>query len=441
MQTIARTFSHRSIHHVTKEIIKDVIGDINGNPDYLLVAFTNNYREKQKYQQAISKICEESGTQNIMGGTFPGVATSEDLPTTQGCSVMAIKSNEIDIKTPFSFSNVRTNPQKGAKIFGDLFELDEKKSEMGFFLTPGPFYQQNAFEQLKILDTFFARKFKKIFNLIGDIIDKNMGKNGYGSTLFADIVLKKLAQRGVKSLLGGATIDLDMKSCYQFSGDKIFRNALVGTAFSSDNLHFGHSWAFDKSQRSKDFGITDFLKSGYIQSINEKPANETFLEIIGISEDLYEEAFKKFAYASLLYLSAIEYEEEHIPFVSVCHPILDGVITTIPERITSSNNIKADFFTQSGTGIQKSASECATNISKNLRDIRFGIFINCSNRLLIAGDKIEEENKMIKKSIGDDVPFITLYSGGEFSLINQRPVYSSVSVHGFVVGERKNVVF
>ncbi len=441
MQVATRTVSHRSIHQATKTIIKDVIGDINGTPDYLVAAYTTNYKERKGYQQAISKICEESGTNNVMGGTFPGVATSDDLPTTQGCSVIAIKSNELDIKTPFSYSNVRTNPQKGAKKYENLFEFNEKKSEMGFFLTPGPFYQQNAFEQLKILDTVFARKFKKMFNFIGDIINKNMGKNGFGPTLFADTILNELAQKGVKSLLGGATIDLDMESCFQFCGDKIYSNALVGTTFSSEKLQFGHSWAFDKSKRSKDFGITDVLKSGYVQSINKKPANKAFHDIIGISEDLYEEAFKKFSYASLLYLSAIEYAEEHMPFVSVCHPILDGVVTTIPERIFNNSTSKADFFTQSGTGIQKSAFECANSMTEHLENLRFGIFINCSNRLLIAGDKIQKENESIKEAIGEEVPFITLYSGGEFSLINQKPIYSSVSVHGMVVGEKKNVVF
>ena len=441
MQVATRTISHRSIHQATKSIIKDVIGDINGTPDYLLVAYTTNYKERKEYQDAISKICEESGTQNVMGGTFPGVATSDDLPTTQGCSAIAIKSNELEIKTPFSFTNIRTKPQIGAKKYRSLFDLDEKQSEMGFFLTPGPFYQQNAFEQLRILDTFFARKFKGMFNFIGDIINKNMGKNGFGPTIFADVVLNKLAQEGVQSLLGGATIDLDMESCFQFCGDKIYKNALVGTTFSSEKLHFGHSWAFDKSHKSKDFEITDFLKSGYVQRINKKPANKAFHDIIGISEDLYEEAFKKFSYASLLYLSAIEYAKDHIPFVSVCHPILDGVVTTLPERILNNNNSNADFFTQSGTGIQKSAFECANNMVKSLKNIRFGIFVNCSNRLLIAGDKIQKENESIKEAIGEEVPFITLYSGGEFSLINQKPIYSSVSVHGMVVGEKKNVVF
>jgi hypothetical protein len=40
---------------------------------------------------------------------------------------------------------------------------------------------------------------------------------------------------------------------------------------------------------------------------------------------------------------------------------------------------------------------------------------------------------------------MTLYSGGEFSLINHKPVYAAVSVHGMVAGHskspQKNVVF
>ena len=447
MQISTGTTSHRSIYQATKNIIKDVVDDINGTPDFVLVAFTSNYRQKERYEQALSKICEESGTTNIIGGTFPGVATSDDLPTTQGCSLMAIKSNEISFEKPFNYSNIRINPKKGSEVIYDAYQKQKSKSKIGFFLTPGPLYQDNAFEQMKILDTIFAKKFKGMFNFIGKLIDKSMGKGGYGGTLFADKILHLLLNQGVENLIGGATIDLDMKACYQFIGDEIYRNALVGTIFSSDKFEFAQGWTFDKSQKSKKFDITGFLKSsGYIQNINEKSANKEFLNIIGISEELYEEAFGNFAYASLLYLSALKKpNKEYIPFVSVCHPILDGVVTTIPERYLNKNEIIADFFTQSGTGIQKSAYDCAQNISKNLENLKFGIFINCSNRLLIAGDKIEKENIKIKEALGEEVPFITLYSGGEFSLIENNPVYSSVSVHGFVAGEKKvplkNVVF
>ncbi|MCK5140590.1 MAG: hypothetical protein KAQ70_00200, partial [Candidatus Heimdallarchaeota archaeon] len=95
MKIATGTASHRSIHQVTKNIVKDVIGDINGTSDFLLVGFTPNYRSKQVYKEALTKLSEESGTTNIVGGTFPGVATSNGYPTTQGCAVMAIKSNDI----------------------------------------------------------------------------------------------------------------------------------------------------------------------------------------------------------------------------------------------------------------------------------------------------------------------------------------------------------
>jgi hypothetical protein len=447
MQIATGTVSHRSIENATKHVIKDVIENINGTPDFLIVAFTPNYNEKQKYEEALSRICEESGTQNIIGGTFPGVATSNSSPTIQGCAVMAIKTDEMEVQSPFAYSNVRIKPNKGAERIQEAYDNAKEASKTGFFLTTGPFFQQDAFEQMKTLDTVFALKFKKIFNSIGRLINKNMGKNGYGTTTFADSILRRLAEKGVKNLIGGATIDLDMKSCFQFAGDKVFRNALVGTVFSSDKLHFGHGWAFDKSQRNKNYSFTDYLKSsGYIQKINKEPANEAFLDLIGIPRDLYDEAFSKLSYASLLYLSAIKSEkEDYVPFVSVCHPILDGVVSTIPESVFENSNTKADFFTQSGTGIQRSAFECAKEVAKELSNIRFGVFVNCSNRLLIAGDKIDKENAMIKEAIGREIPFITLYSGGEFSLINSRPIYSAVSVHGMVAGELKssvkNVVF
>ncbi|MBY8999296.1 MAG: hypothetical protein KGD64_00065 [Candidatus Heimdallarchaeota archaeon] len=446
MKIATGTASHRSIQQVTKHIIKDVIGDINGNSDFLLVAFTPNYRSRQDYEEALVKLGEESGTKNIVGGTFPGVATSNGYPTTQGCSVMAIQSDDIKFHTPFSYSNIRINPKKGAKIILDSYKKINQKNRMGLFLTAGPFFEPDAFEQMKILDTYFAHKFKGMFNVIGKLINKNMGKNGFGTANYADEILAILSKKNVKNMIGGGTIDLDMKTSFQFEGTKVLKDAMVGTFFSSDKIDFDMDWTFDKSHKLKDFDVSEFLTSGYIQKINNEPAGKAFLDLIGISEDLYNESFARYANASLLYLSALDVENEgHVPYVSIFQSILKGIVTTMPERLLKNKKIKADFFTQSGTGIQKSAFECAMKASQNIEKPRFGMFVNCSNRLLIAGDKIEKENEAIREAIGKDVPFITMYSGGEFSVINKKPVFSAVSVHGMIAGENvttiKNVVF
>ena len=403
MQIATGTTSHRSIHTATKQIINDVIGDINGTPDFMIVAYTPNYREKDEYEKAIAKICEESGTQNIIGGTFPAVATSNDIPTTQGCSLMAFKSSELSFQPPVSYSNVRLNPNKGAEKLVNLFKKDKKQNKTGFFLTPGPNFPPDAFSGMKMLDSVFAHKFRGMFNQVGKLINRNMGKNGYGVTSFAYKILKKLIENGVKNTLGGATIDLDMLSCYQFQGENVFQNAMVGTTFSSDKLDFGHSWTFDKSQRLKTFEISKGLKSSsYVQTINNKPAQEEFLNLLDIPKDLYEEAFKGVAYASLLYLSTLMSEDQgNLPFVSVCHPILEGVISTIPEEILDESDRIAEFCTQSGIGVQKSAYQCAKSASQGIDHPVFGLFINCSNRLLIAGDKIEQENKMIEEAVNE----------------------------------------
>jgi hypothetical protein len=444
MEIATGTSSHRSIHQVTKNIVKDVIGDINGTSDFLMVGFTPNYRSKQAYEEALVKLSDESGTANIVGGVFPGVATSDGYPTTQGCSVMAIKSDDITFHKPYSYSNIRTNPKKGAKIILDCYNKIEQKNKMGFFLTAGPFFEPDAYEQMKILDTYFAQKFKGMFNVIGKFINKNMGKNGYGTANYADEILSILAKKNIYNMIGGATIDIDMVTNFQFEGINVLKDAMVGTFFSSDKLEFDMDWTFDKSQRSDDFNVSEYLTSGYVQKINKKPAREAFLDLIGISEEMYNEEFARYGNASLLYLSALSSDEgEHVPYVSIIQSILNGVVTTIPERILKKDNVSADFFTQSGTGIQESAFECAIKASQNIENPRFGVFINCSNRLLIAGDKIEKETNMIKEAIGNDVPFITFYSGGEFSVIRNKPVFAAVSLHGMIAGENttKNVVF
>ena len=235
--------------------------------------------------------------------TWPG-ATSNDIPTTQGCSLIAFKSSDLDIQPPISYSNVRLDPEKGADKLVNLFKNINRQNKTGFFLTPGPNFPPGAFEDMRMLDMVFAHMFRGMFNQVGKLINRNMGKNGHGVTAFAYKILKKLLENGVQNTLGGATIDLDMLSCFQFQGNNVFRNGMVGTTFASDKLNFGHSWTFDKSNRSNTFEISKGLKSSsYVHAINDKPSKEEFLNIIDVPEELYNEAFKGMAYASLLYLS------------------------------------------------------------------------------------------------------------------------------------------
>lgn len=262
MKIATGTASHRSIHQATKNIVKDVLGDMNGSSDFLMVGFTPNYRSKQAYEEALMKLSEESGTSNIVGGVFPGVATSDGYPTTQGCSVMAIKSDDITFHKPYSYSNIRTNPKKGAKVILDSYNKIEEKNKMGFFLTAGPFFAPDAYDSMKILDTIFAQKFKGMFNAIGKVINKNMGKNGYGTANYADEILSILAKKNVYNMIGGATIDIDMVTNLQFEGTNVLKDAMVGTFFSSDKIEFDMDWTFDKSQKSNDFNVSEFLTSG-----------------------------------------------------------------------------------------------------------------------------------------------------------------------------------
>ncbi len=446
MQISTSTVSHRLIHKTTKDIVKNVISDINGTPNFVLVALTSSYKNREDYQKALLKIQEESGTENIMGGTFPAVVTSDEKPTVQGCAAMAIKSNEIHFEKPFAYSNIRTKPKKGAKIIKEKYKNTLLKSKIGFIITPGPSFLPGAMEDMKPMDSFFAHKFKRIFGVIGTLIQKNMGKQGYGVTEYADVILEILSNSGVDELIGGATYEMDVNPNFQFQGNQVYQNALVGTVISSDILEFGHSWTFDKSQKHKSYIVTDYLKGGYIQKIEKKSASDKFLDEINTTRELYDEAFSRYSYASLLYLTAVLLENgEYSPYVCASHPALKGLITSIPNSKLNGKPFKTELFTQSGSGIKKSAYECAIKARENIDNPLFGIFVNCSNRLIIAGDKIEDENIMIKKALGEDVPFITLYGGGEFSLINSQPIYSSVSLHSFIAGKasfsKKNVVF
>ncbi|UJG39932.1 MAG: hypothetical protein K9W45_08750 [Candidatus Heimdallarchaeum aukensis] len=435
MQVNSGIVSNRSLKKVVKGLINDVIFEIKGIPDFLLIAFTSKYK-RSDYKKALELITQETGIKNLIGGTFPTIGVQNEIPTTQGGAAFTFKGNEIKVQRPVIYKNIRTKKKKFISEFPRIYNSIKAKSKISFVLSTGPKLQPNAMEQLKLLDSYPAIKYQNMFNVLGSGLEWFLGKQGLGTGSYIDELLNYLAINNVSDLIGGATFDIDLQDNYQFVNNFIHSNSLVGTSFSSDTIKFGHSWAFDKSEKTREYSITHKLKSGYIQKINGERANNQLLQIMDLPSNIYNEFFERFSYANALYLSGIKEEDgDYHPFMTANHPKLKGVVSTLPPSKITKKPIKAELFTQSGLGIQRSAYECANKAVKEIINPKFGIFINCANRLLIAGDKIAEENKKLAERLGEDVPFITLYSGCEFSIFNKKPMYTTVSIHGLVAGE------
>ncbi|UJG42685.1 MAG: hypothetical protein K9W46_09860 [Candidatus Heimdallarchaeum endolithica] len=435
MQVKSGMVSNRSLKKVVKELIDDVILEIKGIPDFLLIAFTSKYK-RTDYKRALELLTQETGVKNLIGGTFPAIGVQNEVPTTQGGAAFTFKGSEIKVQRPIIYKNIRTKKKKFITEFPKIYNTTKAKSKIAFVLSTGPKLQPNAMEQLKLLDSYPAIRYQKMFNVLGSGLEWLLGKQGLGTGSYIDELLNYLAINNVSELIGGATFDIDLENNYQFVSDFIYSNSLVGTSFSSDTIKFGHSWTFDKSEKTKEYSITHKLKSGYIQKINGERANNKLLQIMDVPSDIYNEFFEKFSYANALYLSGIKEEDgNYHPFMTANHPKLKGVVSTLPPSKITEDPIKAELFTQSGLGIEKSAYECVNKAAEKITNPKFGIFINCANRLLIAGDKIAEENKKLAERLGDNVPFITLYSGCEFSIFSKKPKYTTVSIHGLVAGK------
>ena len=437
IQIRTTTVAHRSLDKAIDLALKNTVEDVNGTPDFILVGITSKYQKKD-YKRAIHRIKESSGIETIIGGTFPTVVTNNELPTTQGCSIFVIKCKDIKFEKPFSCSNIRVNQKKGIEEIAKKYRKNKRRSKLALTLVAGTTLQANAIEQLKVLDLKMAKEMKKMFNFLGGLMEKKLAKEGYGTVGYIDTLVEDLAKKNISNLIGGATFDIDLESSYQFCGDKITVNGLTGTLLSSDKIHFGHSWTFDKSIGSESYTVSDYLQSGYIQTIHGKLANEELLNVINIPRELYNQSFESFSYANPLYLSGLKSDDnEYFPFLTLCHPTLKGVVTTFPKSKAKGKEFRAEIFKQSGIGVARSAGLCTQEALVDIEKPHFGIFINCANRLLIAGDKIVAENKKIESVLGEDIPFITLYSGAEFSAINKKPIYTNAAIHCIVAGEKK----
>ncbi len=222
---------------------------------------------------------------------------------------------------------------------------------------------------------------------------------------------------GVKSVLGrdfpiigGSTgDDYLFKKTYEYCGDKIMTDAVVGVGLSGKfSFGFGirHGW----EPVGLPLKVTK-VNGVKLQEVDGKPALKIYQEYFGKrASELIEEPLARMAYTYPLGLT-VQGSDELL--------IRDPVRANKKGEITMAAAIPQGTTIRLMLGDRESAIRAAKQAAKIAkaqlqgRPARLILMFNCMARNKLLGVRCNEENQTVQKTIGADVPMLGFYTYGE----------------------------
>lgn len=222
---------------------------------------------------------------------------------------------------------------------------------------------------------------------------------------------------GVKSVLGknfpiiggSSGDDYRFKKTYEYCGDRVLSDAVVGIGLSGDfSFGFGirHGW----EPVGLPLTVTK-ARDTTLQEIDNKPALNVYEEYFGKKAgELIKEPLARMAYTYPLGIS-VEGSDELL--------IRDPVIANKAGEITMAAAIPEGTTIRLMIGDRNAAIRAAKTAAEIARGqlkgkpARFILMFNCMARNKLLGVRCNEENQIVQNAIGSDVPMIGFYTYGE----------------------------
>jgi len=422
-----------------RKAAKSAMDGLRGDADLAIVLLSDRYRTKTCYSEALHSIQKQIGEQTpIIGCIAPVIFASGELPTIRGAALMLLRGSDIKFVT-LAFQNAKTKARVIAKqmVKKYLPYIESSTAYTVLMYAAGPVFAEDTYESLEITNSWFAQKLTPIFSRFFGILSRRLAKKGMGRpTDYIDNLIELLANKGIRNIVGGNSIQHKALFAYEFFNTDVLSNSVVSCLLTSEKLKFGIGWSYGATPTGRKITVDKALTGGVILRANKKGGQEAILEKTGITKTYIEKELASESYALLYHLHGVKDETsgKYFPYVSTAPPNLDSIMSFIPERSLKPGN-EIELLVQSGEDILASIEACLREATANIRRPEFAIICECSNRAFALGDKILREDGIIKEILGADVPYIGFGGGGEFSYKPEGYHYVCSTIHALVVGE------
>jgi len=268
-----------------REVAESAIRKLNQPPSFFLLFSTIHYRKNGGFNKFLKGVWDvlPEGTP-LIGGTIAGFINNYGCYT-RGATALAVSSSDLDVAVGIG-KHTKINPSIAAKQCAMMIKnklKDSRKNKLIINLISGP-----TIPDLPILGRVNVIKSNfygwlathlgiKLFSYFGNGMGKEEDIVDSLSNYFKDYYI-----------IGGSSMD-DYKQIfsYQFINKECHKNSVVALGCHLSFPIYLKS-LIGMHETDKTFKITGSAYGGrLITSINDKPAKESILDILGITEEQY----------------------------------------------------------------------------------------------------------------------------------------------------------
>ncbi len=394
-----------------REVAESAIKNLKEPPNFFLLFSTIHYKEHGGFQEFLDGVWDVLPEDTpLIGGTVAGFINNHGS-FTRGATALAVSYPNMDIALGIG-KHVKLNPSKAAKICSEMIKrkLKNSKYDSKFLINvisgpTVPFGKINVIKS-KTLGCIVSHLGYKLFSLLGVGVGKEEE--------VIDRIVRFLPDYYI---IGGSTLDSGrMFHNYQFIGDQVHTNAIVALGCNVDLSIFLKSMV-GLHKTDKTFEITDTISNGRIVTkIDNKPAKEEFLKIIGIIEKQFKD-LGPFYYRTSNYFPITF--EENTKYTS-------GVAGFLGDNIALGYKARGDkvrLLSITGREIIDIIDNTFQNFNNEISPI---VFLPCS---FILANTLGSRAYLIKKQLDEyikDTPYLMVLTVNENAGTPDEPAIARV---------------
>ncbi len=384
-----------------REVAETALEKLDGEkPKFFLLFSTIHYEKYGGFQELLNGVWEvlPEGTP-LIGGTVAGFMNNYGC-FARGVTALTVSYPNMDVAVGVG-ENTKRNPSKAgndcAKMIKDKIATSSyhRKFLLSLISATEILELPGVGRKSVIRSKAMARTIISSFKLSQNVLQKGAGMEEF----VLENVIKELPDF---HLLHASTCDDKFLTNYQFFNERVLKNSIVALGLTTD-LNFDVNFAHGLKESDVKFRITDVSPDGrIIYKINGKPAASTLLELIGYSEDFFDEKLfvKRFPYFPF----GIKKGEYILPR---SFAMILGESIPLMAKIETG---EACILLASGEKLIEAAKELVGHFDEITP--LFGIIVSCAIRLMTLGNGVHAVRNILL-DLYKDRPFLTVYSGGE----------------------------
>jgi len=386
-----------------EEVAIRTLEKLEGNPKFLLLFSTYHYLKNREFEKILEGVhTHVSPKVPLIGGSIAGFITREGCYT-RGVSAMSSSYENMDVAVGIG-RNTKLTPQKAGRDCAEQIknELKYSKFKQKFFITiisAAEVPNLPLIGKKKVVNVFGINFFLKFFNEICALTQIGIGRD---DTVF-DSFSKEL--EGFIGIGGASCDNLSMEKNRQFFMNSVVSNSIVSIGVSCDKEIIVNT-SFGLSPYGKKFKIDKLSGGGYVlEKINNQPAVEEYLNIMGWTRDVLDERL----YRKVFYYPFVQENSKKLLQPKMLALVYGNKFVCAAKPI---ENKSAEIYISSGNSLLKSINDLFTSQKCNS-----AFLVSCGTRLETLGANAYLIKDLLDKKIKGD--YLTIYVGGEYSKLNE----------------------